>query len=98
MIPVILTAIGAYLIGDSIKDKKVFAEGGSVNYLKRWKAIYITFQGKKGVKEITLGRLSDKEDVKQALRRMPDLNIREVTSIEEIKENDGDKPLFVNKK
>jgi hypothetical protein len=36
-----------------------------------------------GKKEITLGRLSNEQDVKYALRRMSDLNIREVTSIKQ---------------
>jgi hypothetical protein len=38
---------------------------------------------------ITLGRMSDKEDVKNALRRRTDLNIREVTSINEVFANGG---------
>ena len=66
--------------------------GGSVNYLKKWNVTYITFQGKKGTKEITLGRQSDTSDVKNALKRMgesQDLNIREVISIKEVKENGG---------
>lgn len=54
-----------------------------VSYTKNWVATYITLQGKMGKKEITLGRLSNVEDVKYALRRMYDLNIREVTSIKQ---------------
>jgi len=65
------------------------AKGGETNYNKKWRAVYITLQGKRGTKEITLGRLSDKDDVRNALRRMSDLNIREVTSIEEIKQKGG---------
>jgi hypothetical protein len=65
------------------------ANGGETNYTKKWRAVYITLQGKRGTKEITLGRLSDKDDVRNALRRMSDLNIREVTLIEEIKEHGG---------
>ena len=30
MIPLILTAIGAYLIGDSCERKQVFAKGGTI--------------------------------------------------------------------
>jgi len=60
-----------------------YSKGGGVDYTKDWEVIYITYQGKKGKKIITLGRKSDKEDVKQALKRM-DLNIREVTSIKEV--------------
>lgn len=60
------------------------ATGGGVDFKKNWEVVYITLQGKMGKKTITLGRMSDKEDVKQALRRM-DLNIREVTSIKEVK-------------
>ncbi len=52
-------------------------------YTKKWKVVYINLQGKNGTKEITLGRMSDKGDVKNALKRM-DLNIREVTSIKEL--------------
>ena len=55
----------------------------SVNYLKNWTVRYITFAGKSGTKDITLGRLSNEQDVKYALRRMSDLNIREVISIYE---------------
>lgn len=32
MIPLLFVAAGAYLIGDSIEDKQVFAEGGMINY------------------------------------------------------------------
>jgi hypothetical protein len=72
----------------AIKDRK--EGGGAINYQKKWKVIYITLNGKKGTKEITLGRMSDKEDVKQAIRRMSDFNIREITSIQEIKEHGGE--------
>jgi hypothetical protein len=65
-----------------------YARGG-VNYLKKWKVVFITMQGRKGIKEITLGRMSDKQDVHNALKRMPDTNIREVISIEELKEDGG---------
>ncbi len=58
-----------------------------INYLKKWDVRYITPQGKMGKKEITLGRLSNEQDVHYALRRMPDTNIREVTSIREIYSN-----------
>lgn len=71
---------------EEMAEVGMMAKGGGVNYLKKWKVTYITLQGKKGVKEITLGRMSDKEDVKQALKRMSDLNIREVTSIKENEE------------
>jgi hypothetical protein len=60
-----------------------YAKGGQTNYLKKWEVIYITMQGKKGKKEITLGRMSDRDDVKNQLKRM-DLNIREVISIKEV--------------
>jgi hypothetical protein len=77
-----LRPIGVEL--NQLKGYEEFAKGGSVNYHKHWEVIGITLQGKKFKKHITLGRMSDKEDVKQALRRMSDLNIREVTSIKEI--------------
>jgi hypothetical protein len=60
--------------------------GGDVKYTKKWRVVGITIQGKKFEKEITLGRMSNKDDVKYALKRMPDTNIREVTLIEEMKE------------
>jgi hypothetical protein len=69
--------------GDSDYDDEEFAKGGDVNYRKNWEVTYITMQGTKGTKKITLGRMSDKDDVKNQLKRM-DLNIREVTSIKEI--------------
>lgn len=59
------------------------AKGGDVNYRKNWEVTYITLQGTKGKKVITLGRMSDKDDVKNQLKRM-DLNIREVTSIKQM--------------
>jgi hypothetical protein len=63
--------------------KEEYAKGGDVNYRKNWEVTYITMQGTKGTKKIALGRMSDKDDVKNQLKRM-DLNIREVTSIKEI--------------
>jgi hypothetical protein len=59
-----------------------YRKGGDVGNKKDWNVVYITMQGKMGKKTITLGRMSDKTDVKNALKRM-DLNIREVTSISE---------------
>ena len=64
-------------------NHSVMAKGGDVNYRKNWEVTYITLQGTKGKKVITLGRMSDRDDVKNQLKRM-DLNIREVTSIKEI--------------
>lgn len=68
-------------------------KGGNVVYTKKWKVIYITTQGTKGEKIITLGRMSDKEDVKQAIKRMAGPsgvgNIREVVSITEMHEDGG---------
>ena len=72
------------------KDGGYMAKGGETNYTKKWRAVYITLQGRSGTKEITLGRLSDKYDVMNALKRMPDLNIREVTMIKELKEKGGE--------
>jgi len=70
-------------------DKEYMAKGGTTNYLKKWSVKYIAFQGKSGEKIITLGRMSTPQDVKNALRRMYDTNIREVTSITEINEDGG---------
>jgi hypothetical protein len=72
---------------DSKSNK--YAQGGEINYLKKWRVKGINMQGKMFIKEITLGRMSDKNDVMYALKRMPDTNIREVTLIEEIKEDGG---------
>jgi len=55
----------------------------SVNYPKHWVVTYISLQGKMGKKQITLGRLSNEQDVKYALMRMYDLNIREIISIKQ---------------
>ena len=74
-------------IYDNVKKQFVeieYSKGGETNYTKKWRVVYITLQGRRGTKEITLGRMSDQQDVKNALRRMPDLNIREVTLIEEM--------------
>jgi hypothetical protein len=67
----------------SREDGGMMAEGGNVNYTKKWRVVGITMQGKRFEKEITLGRMSDKNDVKYALKRMPDTQIREITLIEE---------------
>jgi hypothetical protein len=76
---------------DSTQEPPVttMAKGGEINYLKKWRVKGINMQGKMFQKEITLGRMSDKNDVMYALKRMPDTNIREVTLIEEIKEDGG---------
>jgi hypothetical protein len=76
---------------DSTQEPPVttMAKGGEINYLKKWRVKGINMQGKMFQKEITLGRMSDKNDVINALKRMPDTNIREVTLIEEIKEDGG---------
>ncbi len=55
-----------------------------------WVKVGITMQGKRFEKEITLGRMSDRNDVMNALKRMPDTQIREVTFIgERFKAADG---------
>jgi hypothetical protein len=74
---------------DSMAKGGMMAKGGEINYLKKWRVKGINMQGKMFQKEITLGRMSDKNDVMYALKRMPDTNIREVTLIEEIKEDGG---------
>jgi hypothetical protein len=55
-----------------------------INYLKKWDVTYITLQGRRGKKQITLGRLSNEQDVHYALQRMYDTNIREVISIKSL--------------
>ena len=66
------------------KDK--YAKGGGVGYKKDWEVVGITMQGKKFKKTITLGRMSDREDVKNAIKRMQsdDFRVMEVTSIKEL--------------
>ena len=74
-------------IGRKIKgsfSKKKMARGGGVSYNKNWEVVGITSNGKMFKERITLGRMSDKEDVKNALNRRTDLNIREITSIKEV--------------
>jgi hypothetical protein len=68
----------------NLGEGKRYNKGGSVNYTKKWEVIGINRYGKKFKEIITLGRMSDKEDVKNALRRRSDLNISEVTSIKEV--------------
>jgi hypothetical protein len=66
------------------------AKGGNTNYTKTWKVVGRTMQGKLFEKEITLGRMSDRNDVMNALKRMPDTQIREITFIgERFKAADG---------
>jgi len=61
-------------------------KGGSIAYKKDWEVIGIDMRGKKFKKTITLGRMSDENDVKQKLRGSGDVgNIREVTSITLVK-------------
>jgi hypothetical protein len=59
------------------------AKGGNTNYTKTWKVVGRTMQGKLFEKEITLGRMSDRNDVMNALKRMPNTQIREITFIGE---------------
>ena len=51
---------------------------------KDWEVVYISMQGKTEKKKITLGRMSDTQDVKEALKRMNIGNIKEVVSIKEV--------------
>lgn len=79
----------------SFSVKEAMAKGGETNYTKKWKVVGITMQGKRFEKQITLGRMSDKNDVKYALKRMPDTQIREITMIEEMAS--GGKVKFADK-
>lgn len=70
----------------SVTLAPAMAEGGGIEakkYKKDWEVVGITLDGKKFKKTITLGRLSNKSDVQQAIKRMG--NVREVTSITEVK-------------
>jgi hypothetical protein len=67
-----------------------YAKGGETKNTKTWKVVGRTIQGKLFEKEITLGRMSDRNDVMNALKRMPDTQIREITFIgERFKAADG---------
>ena len=82
------------IANDGRREKRLKGEmydngGGVGKYKKDWEVIGITMQGKRFKKIITLGRISDELDVKNALRRMTDLNISEVTSIKELKTYDN---------
>jgi len=70
--------------GGYAEDGEYMAAGGQ---LKKWKVTYITRDGKNGVKEITLGAKSESQDVMNAIKRMYDNDIREVTSVREISED-----------
>jgi hypothetical protein len=67
----------------------MFAGGGGVGmqYKKDWEVTGITLDGKMFKKTITLGRMSDATDVKNAIKRMQndDFRVREVTNIKELK-------------
>ena len=76
------------------KEDGYMAKGGEINYTKNWRVFGITMQGKRFEKEITLGRMSDKNDVMNALKRMPDTQIREVTSIQEVMAKGGELSVF----
>ena len=66
-------------------NTKQYAKGGIITN-KNWEVIGITMQGKKFKKVITLGRLSDETDVKNAIKKMQnnDFRVMEVTSIKEL--------------
>lgn len=64
-------------------DSKM-AKGGGVYSTKEWEVIGINQFGKKFRHRILLGRMSDENDVKNAMRRRTDLNIREITSIKQV--------------
>jgi hypothetical protein len=66
-----------------------FENGGGVYSNREWEAIGITLDGKKFRHRILLGKSSNENDVKNALRRRHDLNIREITSIKEVLANGG---------
>jgi hypothetical protein len=69
---------------DNRTDKRVFyADGGEINYKKNWEVVYVTYQGKKVTKNITLGRMSTESDVKNSLKEKG-LNIQKVISIKPI--------------
>ena len=78
-----LSDITHYLDGLKMEKGGYMAKGGNTNYTKTWKVVGRTMQGKLFEKEITLGRMSDRNDVMNALKRMPDTQIREITFIGE---------------
>ena len=84
------SSVGSMGISSDNSGASMMAKGGEINYTKKWKVVGITMQGKRFEKEITLGRMSDRNDVMNALKRMPDTQIREITFIgERFKAADG---------
>jgi hypothetical protein len=72
-----------YEYHDNRSDKRKngwLENGGEINYKKNWEVVYVTYQGKKVTKNITLGRMSTESDVKNSLKEKG-LNIQKVVSI-----------------
>jgi hypothetical protein len=71
---------------DNYNGKTSLEKGGQVNYKKNWEVFGILMNGKKFKKTIILGRMSDKDDVKNQIKRMQndDFRVMEVTSIKEV--------------
>jgi len=73
-----------YEYNDNRTDEGRYLEkGGSINYKKLWEVNGITLDGKKFKKIVTLGRLSDKDDVKKSIKKMQNdkFRVKEITSI-----------------
>ena len=68
----------------------VYQKGGTTNYTKKWKVVGIDMFGKKFETLVTLGRMSNQDDVKNAIKRMPNLKVRQITMIKEIMAKGGE--------
>lgn len=68
--------------GDEYVDDEMAKHGAKINYIKKWAVHYIDVYKKKKKIVVELGRMSNKYDVQQALKRRGD--VLEVLSISEL--------------
>jgi hypothetical protein len=69
----------------------VYGKGGTtINYTKKWKVVGIDMFGKKFETIVTLGRMSNQDDVKNSIKRMPNLKVRQITMIKEVMAKGGE--------
>jgi len=68
----------------------VYQKGGTTNYTKKWKVVGIDMFGKKFETLVTLGRMSNQDDVKNSIKRMPNLKVRQITMIKEVMAKGGE--------
>jgi hypothetical protein len=68
--------------GDEYVDDEMAKHGAKINYIKKWAVSYIDMYKKSKKIVVELGRMSNKDDVQQALKRRGD--VLEVLSISEL--------------